>query len=216
MSTVALRPLITGGRRAAHTRLAACWLCLSAVVGIPVADADPVTLPTMTSSGSGPIIGGGNNAAISQQLFSFGSSNVQEVDGSDAAQFITAAAAVANPQLSGPFSPLRRALGCQNNNAGFGARAYRRTDGQWGGAMLVIAKSSVPNADALTSCAKTNWHRPSAGGESTMCDDGLAYPNNFESRHSGEGYFILLAGTAQDFCSAVNAKYKATAGGWPF
>jgi hypothetical protein len=205
MSTVALRSLISDGRRSACTHLAACWLCLSAVVGIPVADADPVTLPTMTSSGSGPIVGGGSNAAISQQLFSFGSSNVQEVDGSDAAQFITAAAAVANPQLAGPFSPLRRALGCQNNNAGFGARAYRRTD-----------KSSVPNVDALTSCAKTNWRRPSAGGESTMCDDGLAYPNNFESRHSGEGYFVLLAGTAQDFCSAVNAKYKATAGGWPF
>jgi len=197
--------------------LAACSLCLGAPVGIPAANADPVTLPAMTSGGGGPIIGGGSNAAVAQQLFSFASSNVQEVDGSDAAAFINAGAAVANPQLAAPFSPLRRALACQNNNAGFGARAYRRADGQWGGGMLVIAKNTVPNVDALTSCAQTNWRRPSAGGESTMCDDGLGYPNNFESRHNSEGYFILLAGTAQDFCSAVITKFKTSgAGGWPF
>jgi hypothetical protein len=197
--------------------IAACCLYLGAPVGIAAANADPVTLPAMTSGGGGPIIGGGSNAAVAQQLFSFASPNVQEVDGSDAAAFINAGAAVANPQLAAPFSPLRRAMTCQNNNAGFGARAYRRADGQWGGGMLVIAKNSVPNVDALTSCAQTNWRRPSAGGESTMCDDGLGYPNNFESRHSSEGYFILLAGTAQDFCSAVITKFKTSgAGGWPF
>ena len=70
---------------------AACGLALSA----PVATADPtVTLPPLTSGGGGPIIGGGNNSGISQQLTGLGNSNVQEVDGSDAAQFITAAAAL--------------------------------------------------------------------------------------------------------------------------
>ncbi|MGD1111111.1 MAG: hypothetical protein ABR885_12720, partial [Mycobacterium sp.] len=59
-----------------YARLAACLLCLFAVVGMPMAAADPVTLPPMASGGGGPIIGGGSNAAVSQQLFSFGSSNV--------------------------------------------------------------------------------------------------------------------------------------------
>ena len=210
-----LNSLISDSPRAAYTHLAACCLCLCAVVWMPVAGADPVTLPVMTSGGGGPIIGGGSNAAISQQLFSFGSANVQEVDGSDAAGFITAAAAVANPQLAAPFSPLRRALGCQNNNAGFGARAYRRTDGQWGGAMLVIVKSGVPNIDALSACEMTNWRRPSAGGQNLMCDSGYVYPNDYNSRRSNEGYFVLIAGTDQDFCTAVNGKFKANSSSWP-
>src|SRR5271163_4137531 len=124
--------------------ITACTLAVGALTLSPAAVADPtVTLPPMTSTGGGPIIGGGSNAAISQQLTSLGNPNVQEVDGSDAAQFITAAAAVANPQLAAPFALLRRALACQNNKAGFGARAYRRTDGQWGGAMLVTSKSAT-------------------------------------------------------------------------
>jgi hypothetical protein len=196
--------------------IAACALSLSTLVGTPTAAADPsVTLPPMTSGGGGAIIGGGNNAGISQQLIGLGNPNVQEVDGSDAAQFITAAAAVANPQLAAPFGLLRRALTCQTNNAGFGARAYRRNDGQWGGAMLVAAKSSVPNVDALAMCAKTNWRRPTAGTETSMCDSGWSTPNTFESR-GGEAYYILLAGTADDFCSQLNGKYKTNAGGWPF
>ncbi len=193
-------------------------LVLGAVAGTPAAGAAPnVTLPPMTSSGSGPIIGGGAAAqqGISQQLFSFGSPNVQEVDGSDAAQFITAAATVANPQLAAPFSLLRRALACQTNNAGFGARAYRRNDGQWGGAMLVTAKSATPNVDDLASCAKTNWRRATAGTETSMCDAGWATPNSFNSR-GGETYYIMLAGTADDFCSALNGKYKNNFSGWPF
>ncbi|HWS92231.1 MAG TPA: hypothetical protein VN306_06980 [Mycobacterium sp.] len=193
--------------------IAACALPLCA----PVATADPtVTLPALTSGGSGPIIGGGNNAGISQQLTSLGNPNVQEADGSDAAQFITAAAAVANPQLAAPFGLLRRALACQNNNAGFGARAYRRNDGQWGGAMLVAAKSATPNVDALTACAKTNWRRPTVGGETSMCDSGWTTPTSFESRQGGEAYYIFLAGTADDFCTGLNGKYKTNAGGWPF
>jgi len=198
-----------------YARLAASWLCLCAVVGMPMAAADPVTLPPMISSGGGPIVGGGGNAAVSQQLFSFASANVQEVDGSDAAGFFTAAAASTNPQLAAPFSPLRRALGCQNNNAGFGARAYRRTDGQWGGGMLVIAKSSVPSIDTLTACEMTNWHRPSAGGQNLMCASGYVYPNDYNSRRSSEGYFVLIAGTDQDFCAAVNGKFKTDSSGWP-
>lgn len=200
-----------------RTGIAACCLSLSAVAGLPTAHADPtVTLPPMTSSGSGPIIGGSSAAqqGISQQLFSFDSPDVQEVDGSDAAQFITAAAGAANPQLAAPFKLLRRALTCQNDNAGFGARAYRRQDGQWGGAMLVAAKSTTPNVDDLANCAKTNWHRPTAGGETSMCNSGWSTPNTFESRR-GQTYYILLAGTAAQFCSDVNAKFKNNANGWP-
>jgi hypothetical protein len=198
-----------------YARLAAAWLCLCAVAGMAVATADPVTLPPMTSSGGGPIVGAGSNSAVSQQLFGFASSNVQEVDGSDAAGFFTAAAAVANPQLAAPFSPLHRALGCQNNNAGFGARAYRRTDGQWGGGMLVISKSSAASIDTLTACEMTNWHRPSAGGQNLMCASGYVYPNDYNSRRSSEGYFVLIAGTDQDFCTAVNAKFKTNSSSWP-
>lgn len=194
-------------------------LVLGAAAGMPAAGADPSgALPAMTSSGAGPIIGGGSTAGqgISQQLFSFGNPNlVQEVDGSDAAQFITAAAGAANQQLAGPFSLLRRALTCQTNNAGFGARAYRRNDGQWGGAMLVAAKSATPNVDSLVACAKTNWRRTAAGGEAAMCDNGWTTPTSYESRR-GETYYILLAGTAADFCSDLNAKYKSDANAWPF
>jgi len=196
--------------------IAACGLPLCSSAVAPMATADPtVTLPPMTSGGGGPIIGGGNNAGISQQLTSLGNPNVQEVDGSDAAQFITAAAAVTNPQLAAPFGLLRRALACQNNNAGFGARAYRRNDGQWGGAMLVAAKSATPNVDALAACAKTNWRKPTAGSDTAMCNSGWTSPNSFQSR-GGEAYYILLAGTADDFCSPLNGKYKTNAGAWPF
>ena len=148
-----------------------------AVAVTPAAGADPsVALPPMTSSGGGPIIGGGSNAGIAQQLFSFGTPNVQEVDGTDAAQFVTAAAASANPQLAAPFSLMRRALGCQTNNAGFGARAYRRSDGQWGGAMVVAAKSATPNVDALAGCAKTNWRRATAGTQTFALQHRLEHP----------------------------------------
>ncbi len=197
--------------------IAACGLSLGAFFGLPVADADPsVTLPPMTSSGAGPIIGGGDAATqqrISQQLFSFGNPNVQEVDGSDAAQFISAAAAVADRDLASVFLPLQRALGCQQDSAGFGARTYRRTDGQWGGAMLVIAKSTIADVDALTACVKSGWRRATAGGPNSMCDSGWTYPPFSNSR--GEGYFVLLAGTASDFCSAPNANYRTTARSWP-
>ncbi len=192
--------------------VAACGL-----MAAPAAAADPVTLPPMTSGGGGAIIGGGNNAGISQQLIGLGNPNVQEVDGGDAAQFINAAAAVSNPQLAAPFGLLKRALACQTNNAGFGARAYRRNDGQWGGAMLVAAKSATPNVDALTACAKTNWRRPTLGSDTAMCNSGWTTPNSFDSRHSGaEAYYIFVAGTADDFCTALNAKYKTNAGAWPF
>ena len=198
-----------------RVNVAACCLFLGAGVGMPAATADPsVTLPPMTPSGAGPIIGGGSNAAISQQLTSLGNPNVQEVDCSDAAQFITAAAAVPNPQLAAPFALLRRALACQNNNAGFGARAYRRTDGQWGGAMLVTSKSTFPNVDALTSCAQTNWRRPKAGSETSMCNNGWTTPTSGDRR--AESYYILLAGTADDFCTGLNGKYRNNASGWPF
>ncbi|OBG59577.1 hypothetical protein [Mycobacterium sp. E3339] len=191
-------------------------LALGAAAGVAPAGADPSSaLPAMTSSGGGPIIGGGSNAGIAQQLFSFGTPNVQEVDGSDAAQFITAASASANSQLAAPFSLMRRALACQTNNAGFGARAYRRADGQWGGAMVVAAKSATPNVDALAGCAKTNWRRSTAGAQNSLCNSGWSTPNTFESRR-GETYYVLLAGTADDFCTALNGKFKDNSNGWPF
>src|SRR3984885_11312609 len=98
-------------RRIAHRTgmsVAACCLVLGAVAGMPTAVADPTaTLPPMTSTGGGSIIGGGSNAAISQQLTGLGNPNVQEVDGSDAAQFITADAVDLNPQVAGPLPVLQ-------------------------------------------------------------------------------------------------------------
>ncbi len=196
-------------------RSMAALLVLGAA-SMPTAGADPAgVLPAMTSSGGGPIIGGGSNAGIAQQLFSFGKPDVQEVDGSDAAQFITTAAEGTSSQLAAPFSLMRRALACQTNNAGFGARAYRRSDGQWGGAMVVAAKTATPNVDGLVACAKTNWRRATAGTPSSLCDSGWSTPNTFESRR-GETYYVLLAGTANDFCTAVNGKFRDNSNGWPF
>jgi hypothetical protein len=193
--------------------IAAGLLFLAAsLVGISTADADPVTLPAMTSSGGGPIIGGGDAAAqqrMSLQLISLKDPDVQEVDGSDAAQFITAAAAGANRDLASPFALLQQALGCQTN--GFGARGYRRNDGQWGAAMLVIAKSATPNVDALTGCAKSNWREPTAGGPTSMCNSGWTYPTSGDN-HRPETYYILLAGTASDFCNTPNGNYRNYSG----
>lgn len=160
--------------------VAACGLSLAVLAAAPTAGAEPTgALPPMTSSGSGPVIGDGDAALrqrISQQLFSFGDPTVQEVDGSDAAQFITAAAAVADRDVASVFLPLQRVLGCQQNTAGsgagFGARAYRRTDGQWGGAMLVVAKSTVSDVDALKACVKSGWRKATAGTPTSMCNNG--------------------------------------------
>jgi hypothetical protein len=194
--------------------IAACGVALAA--GLPTADADPVTLPPMASTGGGPVIGGGGAAPqMSQQLKSLGDPNVQEVDGSDAAQFIAAAAAVTNRDLASPFMALQRALSCQQNNAGFGARAYRRNDGLWGGAMLVIAKSTYPNTDAIKTCEMSSWRRPSAGSTTSMCNSGWTYPPQTFNNKGGD-YSVLLAGTNSDFCNALNANYKNnTASAWP-
>lgn len=161
--------------------MAACTLALGAL-GLPTAVADPTgTLPPMTATNGGPIIGGGGAASqMSQQLKSLGDPNVQEVDGPDAAQFIAAAAGISDRDLALPFMALQRALGCQKNNAGFGARAYRRNDGKWGGAMLVIAKSAYPDAAGMKACEMSNWRRPSMGSPTSMCNSGWAYPH----RHS--------------------------------
>ena len=196
--------------------IAACTLAVGALA-VPTAVADPTgTLPPMTATNGGPIIGGGGAASqMSQQLKSLNDPNVQEVDGTDAAQFITAAAAVTNPQLAAPFSLLRRGLACQNNNAGFGARAFRRNDGLWGGAMLVTSKSATPNVDALNACAKTNWRRATLGSDTSMCNSGWTTANVFSS-HDTEAYYILLAGTNDDFCNALNGKYKSKFSAWPF
>jgi hypothetical protein len=194
--------------------IAACGVALGCAV--PVAVADPVTLPAMASTNGGPIIGGGGAAPqMSQQLKSLNDPNVQEVDGPDAAQFIAAAAAVTNRDLAGPFMALQRAMSCQQNNAGFGARAYRRNDGLWGGAMLVIAKSAYPNTDAMKSCEMSNWRRPSAGSTMSMCNMGWTYPPLTFNKQGGD-YAVLLAGTNSDFCDRLNGNYKNnTASAWP-
>jgi len=198
--------------------VAACGLLLGAAAGMPAATADPsVMLPPLTSSGSGPIIGGGDAAAqnrMSRQLTSLGKADVQEADGSDAAGFITAAAAVPDPRLAPPFSLLQAALKCQQNNAGFGARAYRRNDGQWGGAILVIAKSATPNVDELSNCVKANWRPDSAGTPTSMCNSGWTYPTSGDN-HRPENYFVVLAGTGADFCATPNANYRNYASSWP-
>lgn len=202
--------------------VATCVLSLATLAVPATAAANPtVTLPPMTSTGSGPIIGGGSTSLgqlISQQLISFDKPDIQEVDGSDAAQFVAAAAGVDDRELASVFLLLQRALGCQPDPAGsgtgFGARAYRRSDGQWGGAMLVIAKSTVTDVDALKACIKSGWRRATAGGPDSMCNSGWTYPP-FTGRRGGEGYFVLLAGTASDFCSVPNAKYRTTASSWP-
>lgn len=190
-------------------------LFVAALVFAPSAAAEPA-LPPMPSTGAGPVIGGGGPATqIAQQLFSFHDPNVQEVDGSDAAQFITAAAGLSNRDVAAAFQPLQRALGCQQNGAGFGARAYRRADGNWGGGMLVIAKSTVPKVEDLTACVKGGWRRASAGSPTSMCNSGWNYPPFSDTRRGVEGYFVLLSGTNSDFCNGPNANYRTNASGWP-
>jgi len=197
---------------------AAAGAFLTSVIWMPTAGGDPtVTLPPMTSTGGGPIVGGGDHDAqvrMSLQLNSRNNPDIQEVDGSDAAAFINTAAGLAEPQLAAPFQLLQRALGCQKDNAGFGARAYRRADGQWGGAVLVIAKSATTDVDALTNCVTSVWPTPAAGGATKMCNAGWTYPTSGES-HRPETYYILLAGTASDFCSVPNANYRNYASAWP-
>jgi hypothetical protein len=171
----------------------------------------------MTSTGGGPIIGGEDAAAqqrISLQLVSFKNPNVQEVDGSGAAQFITAAATFSNLDLATAFVSSQRVLRCQTDKAGVGARAYRRNDGQWGGAMLVIAKSATQNLDALTGCVKSGWPGPAAGGPNSMCNSGWTYLTSGDN-HRPETYYILLAGTAGDFCDMPNGNYRNYATSWP-
>lgn len=195
---------------------AACLLAITSLIGIPTAQAD-VVLPPIASTGGGPVIGGGDEAAqyrISLQLNSLDNPDVQEGDGSDAAEFIKGSAAVPSHGLAAAFVPLQRALGCQRDNTSFGARAYRRPDGRWGGAMLVIAKSATANIDALTKCIKSVWPAPTVGGPAAMCASGWTYPTSGEN-HSPETYYILLAGTAGDFCSSPNVDYANYATRWP-
>jgi hypothetical protein len=79
--------------------------------------------------------------------------------------------------------------------------------------MLVVAKSGTPDVDALVACAKTNWRRSTAGGETAMCNSGWSTPNS--GRRGAEVYYILLAGTAADFCVGLNGRYATDASGWP-
>jgi hypothetical protein len=193
--------------------MVAAALLSAAGLGAPVAAAD-VALPPITPTYGGPIIGGGDEAAqarIALQLNSFDNPDVQESDGNAAAGFIAASAGSANPDFSVAFTPLQRALVCQRDNSSFGARAYRRTDGQWGGAVLVVAKSATSNLDALTTCIKIIWPRPKGA---SMCASGWTYPTSGEN-HRPETYYILLAGTSGDFCGSFDTNYANYATKWP-
>ncbi len=80
--------------------------------------------------------------------------------------------------------------------------------------MLVIAKSTTPNLDALTFCVKSSWPGPTAGGPNSMCNSGWTYPTS-GANHRPETYYILVAGTAADFCSTPNGNYRNYATSWP-
>ena len=47
-----------------------------------------------------------------------------------------------------------------------------------------------------------------------MCASGWTYPTSGEN-HRAETYYILLAGTAADFCAPSNANYANYATRWP-
>ncbi len=199
--------------------IAAWVLCAGAVVGAPPVQAAPgAVLPPIPSTGGGPIIGGGDEAAqsrIARQLMSVGNADVQEGDGADAASFIMDSAQVADSRLASAFAPLQRALGCQKVNTSFGARAYRR--GGWGGGggrMLVIAKSATSDMQALTGCIRSVWPAATAGGSNAMCAHGWTYPTSGQD-HRPETYHILLAGTAADFCAKLDEDYANFATNWP-
>lgn len=198
--------------------IAAWVLCAGAVVGAPPVQAAPgAVLPPIPSTGGGPIIGGGDEAAqsrIARQLMSVGNADVQEGDGADAASFIMDSAQVADSRLASAFVPLQRALGCQKVNTSFGARAYRRSDGGWGGAMLVIAESATSDMQALTGCIRSVWPVATAGGSNAMCAHGWTYPTSGQD-HRPETYHILLAGTAADFCARFDEDYANFATNWP-
>ncbi|MCV6976454.1 hypothetical protein [Mycobacterium bourgelatii] len=191
----------------------AAWLLATtaSLAGIAPAAADPnVVLPPIASTGGGPIVGGGDDSAqqrISQQLMHF--PDVQQGDGADAASFIMDSASLSNPRFSSTFEPLRRALGCQKDTS-FGARAYRRADGLWGGAVLVIAQSATPDMEALTACIKP-WPGSMVGGR---CTSGWTYPTSGEN-HRPETYYVLLAGTSGDFCASFDRNYTNYATPWP-
>ncbi|WP_240274461.1 hypothetical protein [Mycobacterium ulcerans] len=197
--------------------IAAWVLCAGAVVGAPPVQAAPgAVLPPIPSTGGGPIIGGGDEAAqsrIARQLMSVGNADVQEGDGADAASFIMDSAQVADSRLASAFAPLQRALGCQKVNTSFGARAYRRSDGGWG-AMLVIAESATSDMQALTGCIRSVWPAATAGGSNAMCAHGWTYPTSGQD-HRPETYHILLAGTAADFCAKLDEDYANFATNWP-
>ncbi|MEB4010495.1 hypothetical protein OQ884_09675 [Mycobacterium ulcerans] len=198
--------------------IAAWVLCAGAVVGAPPVQAAPgAVLPPIPSTGGGPIIGGGDEAAqsrIARQLMSVGNADVQEGDGADAASFIMDSAQVADSRLASAFAPLQRALGCQKVNTSFGARAYRRSDGGGGGGMLVIAKSATSDMQALTGCIRSVWPAATAGGSNAMCAHGWTYPTSGQD-HRPETYHILLAGTAADFCAKLDEDYANFATNWP-
>ncbi len=200
--------------------IAAWVLCAGAVVGAPPVQAAPgAVLPPIPSTGGGPIIGGGDEAAqsrIARQLMSVGNADVQEGDGADAASFIMDSAQVADSRLASAFAPLQRALGCQKVNTSFGARAYRRSDGGGGGGggLLVIAKSATSDMQALTGCIRSVWPAATAGGSNAMCAHGWTYPTSGQD-HRPETYHILLAGTAADFCAKLDEDYANFATNWP-
>ncbi|BCI91640.1 hypothetical protein NIIDMKKI_68460 [Mycobacterium kansasii] len=184
--SVRIRPIrgarTVDDRRMSHrivVAVAVCGLSLGALTVAPKAAADPtVTLPPMTSTGSGPMIAGtGAAPGLSQQLTGLNNPNVQEVDGSDAAQFITAAASVTDPQLAAPFVLLHRALACQGNGAGSGPRSGP-------------APTGVPTGGGEARC----WSRPRAPPRTSMHWSAASRPIGAAQRRAAKTPCATTAG----------------------
>ena len=114
---------------------------------------------------------------MSQQLKSLSDPNVQEVDGSDAAQFIAAAAALANRDLATPFmAAAAGAWHASRTTPDSGRAPTGATTGSGAARCWSSSKSAYPDTDAMKACEMSNWRRPSAGSTMSMCNSGWAYP----------------------------------------
>ncbi len=164
---------------------------------------NPPRAAPMTSSGSGSVIW--QTVALQPDsdltaAFSFWRSH--RPGGSDAAQFITA---VRGPRCMA----CRRSGWCwaanrtQPGSGPAGARAYRRTDGQWEARCW-----SSPRAPLDVALKARGWSATAGNADFSMCVNGWTYPPLADTRRGEEGYFCWPAGL--DLCSAPNANYRTS------
>ena len=197
--------------------LAACGLSLGAAAAMPAAYADPsVTLPPMTSGGGGPIIGGGSTRRESRSSCSALAIRMSKR---------STARTRRNSSRPPPRWPTRSSR--RPSRCCVGRWRARPTTPDSGRAPIDATTGngearcwSRPRAPHRTSTTWPAAPRPIGAGPRPVrkrrcATTAGATPNTYESRR-GETYYILLAGTAADFCSALNAKYKDNSNGWPF